>query len=68
MSVIISNLDSVIFAIPMVGLLFSAFFRVDELVRKPLRPVMHRRRVSGLDHNGIPICLDPDGRLHRRLR
>jgi hypothetical protein len=68
MSLIVSNLDSVIFGIPLLGLLFSAFFRVDELAGKPLKVVPNRRQVSGLDRNGIPLCLDPDRRPYPRPR
>ncbi len=68
MSIFVANLVAVIFAFPMVGLLFPTFFRVDELMAKPLKPVLHRRQVSGLDCNGIPMCLDPDGRMPVRIR
>jgi hypothetical protein len=68
MSLIVSNLDSVIFGIPLLMLLFPAFFRVDELAGRPLKPVPNRRQVSGQDRNGIPLCLDPDGRLYRQAR
>ncbi len=63
---VVSNLDSVIFAVPLVGLLVTAMFRVDELVGQPIKPVRHRRQVSGLDANGFPRCLDPDGRMPGR--
>jgi hypothetical protein len=71
MSLVVTNLDSVIFAIPLLGLLFSAFFRMDELVGKPVRPVkpvLHRRQVSGQDQNGLPLCLDPDGKMFQAAR
>jgi hypothetical protein len=68
MSFVVSNLDSVVFAVPMLGLLLSAFFRVDELAAKPAKPVIHRRLASGLDRNGIPICLDPDGTRPSKVR
>jgi hypothetical protein len=68
MSVFVANLDSIVFAIPLVGLLVSAFFRVDELVGKPSKHISHRRQMAGLDCNGMPLCLDPDGRLPIQAR
>jgi hypothetical protein len=68
MDVVVSNLDSVVFGIPLVGLLVSAFFRVDELVAAPQRTKLHRRQMPGLDRNGIPMCLDPDGKVTPQTR
>jgi len=68
MSVLVSNLDSVVFALPLLGLLFSVFFRVDEPVGQPVKPAVRRRHAAGLDRNGLPLCLDPDGRLPVRAR
>jgi hypothetical protein len=56
-----SNLDSVIFGLPLLGLMLSTFFRMEELVVRPVRCVARRHRISGLDCCGRPICLDPDG-------
>lgn len=67
MSLVVSNLDLVIFAVPLLGLLLSAYFRVHELAKKPSRPVAHRRYASGSDENGIPLCLDPDGKAPGRI-
>jgi hypothetical protein len=63
MEVVVSNMDAVVFGIPLVGLLISAFFRVDELVAAPQKRVTHRRQMPGLDHSGMPICVDPDGQV-----
>lgn len=63
MSVLQSNADSLLIAIPMVGLLFAGFFRLDELFGKPKRPVENRRKMSGWDKNGRPVCADPDGKM-----
>jgi hypothetical protein len=62
MSVLQSNADDLLVAIPMVALLLVVFFRLDELVSKPKKPVDNRRRMSGWDKNGLPVCADPDGK------
>jgi len=61
----LSNTDSLLVAIPMVGLLFAGFFRLDELFgkSKKKKSVKARRPMVGLDENGRPICLDPDGNV-----
>jgi hypothetical protein len=61
MIVILSNTDSLLVAIPMVGILFAGFFRLDELFGKSKKPVKTRRPMVGCDENGRPICADPDG-------
>ena len=67
MMVQLSNTDSLLVAIPMVGLLFAGFFRLDELFGKSRKkPVKTRRPMVGLDENGRPICLDPDGQVTPR--
>jgi hypothetical protein len=64
MSIIQSNTDALLVAIPMVGLLFIGVFRLDELFGKPKKqPVESRRQLSGWDKNGQPICADPDGKM-----
>lgn len=62
MLVLQSNTDALLVAIPMVGLLFAGFFRLDEIFGKPKKPVENRRQMSGWDKNGRPICTDPDGK------
>jgi len=63
MTVILSNTDSLLVAIPMVGILFVGFFRLDEIFGKSKKAVKARRPVVGSDMNGRPICADPDGRV-----
>jgi hypothetical protein len=53
--------DVIFIAVPMLGIMLAAFFRLDELLVKPKRKVEHRRAIAGLDEKGRPICLDPDG-------
>jgi hypothetical protein len=66
MSAIQSNTDALLVAIPMVGLMFAGFFRVDELVGKSQKTPSHRSQIGGLDERGFPICLDPDGDTPRK--
>jgi hypothetical protein len=68
MEVVVSNMDAVVFGIPLIGLLISAFFRVDELVAAPQKRVTHRRQMPGLDRNGMPQCVDPDGKVTPQTR
>ncbi len=49
----------------MVSLLFAGFFRLDELLGKP-KQQLARRRMSGWDKNGRPVCADPDGHMPAR--
>jgi hypothetical protein len=66
MSIIQSNTDALMLAVPMIGLLFVGFFRLDELFGKPKKqPAATRRRMSGWDKNGRPVCSDPDGKMPR---
>jgi len=62
----LSTSDSLLVAIPMVGLLFAGFFRLDELFGKSKKPVKTRRPMVGLDENGRPMCVDPDGQVVAR--
>jgi hypothetical protein len=63
MSVLQSTADSLLVAIPMVGLLFAGFFRLDELVGKPKKAMVTRHRLSSWDEEGRAVCVDPDGRI-----
>jgi hypothetical protein len=55
------TLDALIFAVPMVLILFVCFFRLDELIAKPKKFSKHTQRFSGTDEEGHAICLEPDG-------
>jgi hypothetical protein len=62
MMMLLSNRDSLLVAIPMVGLLFAGYFRLDEVFGKPKKKQAKRRtQVAGVDREGRPICIDPDG-------
>jgi len=63
MTTILSNSDSLLVAIPMLGILFAGFFRLDELLGRSKKPVKTRRLTVGSDENGRPLCADPDGRI-----
>ena len=60
MSVFQSNTDALLVAIPMIAILFAGFFRLDELLGKPKKPVEQRRKMAGWDEKGLPLCADPD--------
>lgn len=61
MTMILSNTDALLVAVPMVGILFAGYFRLDELVGKSKKPAKMRRPMVGSDLDGRPICADPDG-------
>jgi hypothetical protein len=58
-----SNTDALLVAIPMIGVLFAGFFRLDELFGRSKKPVENRRQMSGWDKDGRPVCADPDGKM-----
>ena len=61
MSVIQSNADAILVAVPMIGLLFAGYFRLDELFSKPKRKKSsHVRPFASLDESGNATGLDPD--------
>jgi hypothetical protein len=62
MTILESNADALLVALPMVGILFAGFFRLDELFGKPKKSQPPRRQSTGLDKSGHQICLDPDGK------
>jgi hypothetical protein len=61
MSVLQSNADALLVAVPMIGILIVSFFRLDELVGKTKKRHIQRRQIAGLDGSGRQVCLDPDG-------
>jgi hypothetical protein len=64
MLVLQSNRDALLIAVPMIGLLFAGFFRLDERLGKPGKTKENRRQKTGWDKNGRPLCADPDGQTH----
>lgn len=68
MAMPLSNTDAILIAVPMIGMLFAGFFRLDELLGKPRKAVEHRRQMSGWDEQGRPVCTDPDGTSPKRTR
>jgi hypothetical protein len=65
-----SNLTAIFVAVPMLAIMAAAFFRVDEAISKPSRKMRRMPLAGGLDENGVPIGIDPDGnpitRAHSR--
>jgi hypothetical protein len=63
MTMLLSNRDALLVALPMIGILFVGFFRLDEAFGKPKNKQAKRRsQVAGVDPEGRPICIDPDGK------
>ena len=68
MTTMLSNADSVLLAVPMVGLLFVGYFRLDELFGKSQKKVEPRKKKAGIDKRGNLVYTDPDGQVHRPKR
>lgn len=62
MFVEVSNLDTIIFAVPLLYLLLTFLFRVLESCGKTWKVAVHVSTNPGLDVNGMPACVDPDQR------
>ncbi len=58
--------EGLLFGVPMVAMLLAMFFHLDELWTGPSNGV-GRRLAGGVDRNGMPICLEPDGRELGRM-
>ncbi len=57
--------DALLVAVPFIAVLALAIFRLDALftTRKDSSESMNRRRSGcGMDENGCPLLVDPDGR------
>lgn len=57
-----SDLKAILVAVPMMLVLLTGFFRLDQLFAAPKRRNAPRRPPTGTDENGAPILCDPDGR------
>jgi len=60
MAALQSDRDAILVAIPMVILLFAAFFRLDELVCRTDKRPGRGRKLTNWDKNGQPLCSDPE--------
>ena len=68
-TVIASQWDTLLFAVPFLSLLVFGFFRLDEVFVALKRPQGFARRApSGVDEDGVQILSDPDGRLWAKPR
>jgi hypothetical protein len=57
--------DTLLVAIPFVAVVALAIFRLDSLFarsKRPREPKNYRRPGCGMDVNGGPLLVDPDGR------
>ncbi len=62
-----SGWDTVLFAVPFLGLLLIGFFRLDEIFASNKKQIK-RRPAVGMDPEGEPYLSDPDGRMWRAQR
>jgi len=56
-----SGWEKLLVAVPLFGLLFASYFRLDEVLAKRKKGPQLRRHGSGIDKNGEPLLCDPDG-------
>jgi len=57
--------DTLLVAIPLVAVVALAIFRLDAFFarsKQPTAPGRRRRQGCGMDENGGPLLVDPDGR------
>jgi len=50
----------------MVAVKFAGFFRLDEDIIRRNKPVKKGHALSDWDAEGHPVCIEPDGKLHRK--
>ena len=62
-SVLKSGLDALLLAVPFLGVLFIAMFRLDTIIAAPKHAAGLRHPPSGTDKHGRVLFSDPDGRL-----
>lgn len=58
-----TSADTLLFAIPALGLLAASVFGLDGKMAQAAKPPSHQSRLCGYDEQGEPILADPDGRL-----
>jgi hypothetical protein len=61
-SVIKSGLDTLLIAVPFVGVLMFVMFRLDTIFASPRQTASSRRPPMGTDKQGRMLLSDPDGR------
>ena len=59
--------DGLLVGGPMVAALMVTFFRLDEVWTRRPGGVERRTLAGGVDGNGMPICLEPDGSVLGRM-
>ncbi len=62
----LSNADTILIAVPMIGMMFAGLFRLDEWFSRPGTPHEKGHQLSSWDADGAPICVEPDGNLLRK--
>jgi hypothetical protein len=63
-TIIHSNLEAFLVAIPLLFVLLVGSFHLDGLFVARRRRTGALRPASGIDKDGVPILCDPDGRRH----
>lgn len=59
----LSNAETILISIPMIGTLLAGFLRLDELIGRPAKPLAVRRSFSYRGADGVSRCIEPDGRV-----
>jgi hypothetical protein len=67
MSALHSDAAAILIAIPMICGLFLTVFRLDELYGRHGKLRERGHALSDWDEQGSPLCVEPDGAIHRRI-
>ena len=62
-----STRDTLVFGIPFIAILVLGVFRLDGLLLSPKKTRKTGWSGCGLDQNGEPLLVDPDGRPSQKL-
>ena len=63
-----SGWETLLVALPFLGVLLAGFFRIDQVIATPRRAKAVRRPACGIDQSGRALMTDPDGRPWRGSR
>jgi hypothetical protein len=67
-SILISNKDTLLLAIPLLLMVFASAFRLDRIIATPKDSRNRRRTPCGVDQSDVEIFCDPDGRRSDKRR
>jgi hypothetical protein len=60
--ILISGRDTLLVAIPFLVLFVVSLFRLDAIFSAPKGGIRQRQPLCGMNENGKPVLIDPDGK------